>query len=339
MDLAERTLETVKYLAGDPVAAVRTGQTPHDVIFTQNKAALRFFRPAQATAAPVFVSMPLINTWTIWDLLPGKSTIAALVAAGVPVYVLDWGRPGPEDARIPLSDYVDGLLGRMLDRAKRHARAQGYAPDVDAIGYCVGGTFLAVHLARHGGVRRAAFVCTPIDFHASGRLAVWARPETFPLDAIADAGNFPAERMRSSFQWLKPVGQSRKWFSLWERIDAPGFRELWAALEQWNGDNVDFPAEAYREYVRKCYFENALMNGAGGAWTMGSTPVDLKRAQMPAVAIAATEDHIVPPEAAFGLARAWGGPVECRTIRGGHVGIGVGKALPDALLAWIREHA
>ncbi len=337
MDLVGRTLETAKYLAKDPVAAVRTGQTPHDVVFRQNKAALRFFRPTTATAAPVFISMPLINTWSIWDLLPGRSTIAALVAAGVPVYVLDWGRPGAEDARIPLAEYVDGLLGRMLDRAKRHARSAGYdAESMDAIGYCVGGTFLAVHLARHGGVRRVAFVCTPIDFHASGRLAVWARPDTFPLDAIADAGNFPAERMRSSFQWLKPIGSTRKWVSLWERIDAPGFPELWAALEQWNTDNVDVPAEAYREYVRRCYFDNALMTGG---WSLGSTAVDLGKATIPAVTIAATEDHIVPPEAAFGLAKVWGAPVECRTIRGGHVGIGVAKALPDALLGWIRERA
>ena len=332
--MLSRTIEIGRFLARPP----RRGDvTPHAVIHRQHETALRYFAPVgEQTTRPLFVSMPLINTWTIFDLLPDRSVIAALTRAGVPVYVMDWGRPGAETRHRSLSAVVDGVLPRALRRATRHARAQETlsADDLpDALGYCVGGTFLAVTLARHPGLaRRMALLAAPIDFHASGRLALWARPETFPLDDIVDGlGNFPPELMRASFAWLRPTGQVSRWKTLWDRWEKPGFPELWAALEGWAGDNVEFPGEVYREYVRRCYFDNALITGG---WYLDGTPVDLSAAEIPALVIAADRDHICPPASAFGLEAVWGGPVTTRTVAGGHVGVCVGARLPAALVEW-----
>ena len=329
--MLERSIATATFLAGDPVRAVRSGRTPHAVIHREHAASVRFF-PSTGGGVPVFVSMPLINTWTIFDLLPGRSVVERLVAGGHSVYLLDWGRPGVEDASRPLAAYVATLLGRAIARACRHAGVEQMA----AVGYCVGGTILAVHLALSPErVSRVCLLATPIDFHASGRLARWANPEGFPLDAIVDGlGNFPMELMRQSFQWLKPQGITAKWMSLWERIDQEGFPELWAALERWNEDGVDFPGEAYREYVRRCYFDNALM---AGGWVMEGAPVDLSRATMPALVLACRDDHIVPVGAAHALRGVWGGPVETEVLKGGHVGVCVGQALPARLLAWLAS--
>jgi len=338
--LLGRTVQMARFLADDPVLTAKTGQSPHDVVFRMGKVALRYFPPANGemkSPRPVVISMPLINTWTIFDLLPGRSVVEKLTAAGIPVYIVDWGRPAPEDSERPLSYYVDEVLTRCFDRARRHAR-KTFAPEadtigLDAIGYCVGGTFLSIHLSRNPGqVERAAFVATPIDFHASERLVRWANPETFPLDTLIDSvGNYPADLMRTAFAWLKPMGQTAKWWGLWDRIDVEGFPELWSALEQWNGDNVEFPGETYREYVRQCYFNNALMEGG---WTLGTKPVDLSKGTCPTLVIGATRDHIAPPAACGGLEKVWGGDCEVRTIRGGHVGICVGKTLPAQLTEW-----
>ncbi len=335
--MLQRTLDTLRFLRTDPVRTARTGRTPHEVVFTRGTAALRHFPVppgAEVRAPPVLVSMPLINTWTVWDLLPGRSVVEALTRGGTPVYLVDWGRPGPEDAHRSLAWLLDDHLHRVVDRAARHAASQYPGVDrLDAVGYCVGGTFLAIYVARNPDrFRQAAFVCAPIDFHRSGRLATWAHPDTFPLDAlVAGPRNFPRERMAASFAWLRPSGATRKWVGLWERIHEPGFPELWAALEQWNGDGVDFPGLAYAEYVRRCYFDNALIEGG---WTLGTRPVDLSAARIPALVLAASGDHIAPPDACRGLERAWGGPVATRILRGGHVGVSVGPELPAALLAW-----
>lgn len=328
-----RYIDAAAWLSTDPVSNVKLGQTPNVVIHRQGKAQVRYFAPGVARRPPLFCVMPLINTWTVFDLLPGRSVVQALTEAGVPVYLLDWGRAGPEDADRPLAYYVDVLLGRALDRACRHAGAERMA----VLGYCVGGTFLAAHLARteRAQAERACFLATPIDFFASGRLSRWARPETFPLDALVDnLGNFPRELMLDSFRWLRPSGTTAKYRALGERFADPGFRELWAALEAWNGDGVDFPGEAYREYVRRCYFDNALV---GGGWTMAGRPVDLRRASIPALALAASDDHIVPAPAAFALAGAWGGEVATDTVKGGHVGVCTSARLPARVLEWLAS--
>jgi len=333
--LLGRTAQTARFLAADPVLTAKGGQSPHEVIFRMGKSALRYFPPAGDAAAqrPVVISMPLINTWTIFDLMPGRSVIAKLNAAGFPVYLLDWGRPGDEDAERPMSYYIDGVLGRVFDRARRHASKHHDTDQLDAIGYCVGGTFLAIHLARHPEQAvRAAFVATPIDFHQSERLARWANPDSFPLDTLIDSvGNYPRDLMKTSFQWLKPSGMTAKWVGLWERIDVEGFPELWAALEQWNGDGVDFPGETYREYVQRCYLDNALMTGG---WVMATAPVDLSKTTIPALVIGASRDHIAPPASCGGLQQVWGGDCDVKTIRGGHVGICVGNTLPATLIEW-----
>ncbi len=344
----DRTTQLAVFLAERHTGAFRvsTGGSPHAVLHRDNKARLLYFSPrgeprapGSAPPRPVFISMPLINTWTIFDLLPGRSVVERLVGAGHPVYLVDWGRPGPEDKDTPLARYVDTTLGRMADRALRHVAAQAPAgtdavDQLDAIGYCVGGTFLTMHVARHRErFRRLCTLATPIDFHASGRLSAWSNAAHFPLDALVDGlGNYPKEMMRESFKMLRPTGDAAKWQGLWSRIEDPGFRMLWAALEEWNGDGVDFPGEAYREYVRRCYFDNALI---AGGWTMDGAPVDLRAGSVPVHVIAASADHIVPPPAAFGLASVWGAPVTTQTIRGGHVGVCVGSELPDALLAWL----
>jgi len=334
--IAEK-VETLRWLAADPVATAEAGRTPHRVVFRDHKACVRYFAPAVITRPPLFCVMPLINTWTVFDLAPGRSVVEALTAAGVPVYVLDWGRAGPEDAQTPMAHYVDTVLGRCLDRAVRHAGVE----KVDVLGYCVGGTFLAVHLARAGAgtegsrcpVRRAFFLATPIDFHQSGRLSRWARPESFPLDAIVDGfGNFPKELMQDSFRWLRPTGVVAKYKSILDRGGDPEFRRLWASLERWNGDGVDFPGATYREYVRQCYFDNALV---GGGWIMDGKPVTLSQATVPATTVAASDDHIVPAAAAHALRGVWGGPVTTRVLGGGHVGVCAGAKLPAAIVEWL----
>lgn len=336
--MLSRAIATATFLAGDPVRKSPTGQTPHSVVFRQGKASLRYFPPqGPARTRPLFVSMPLINTWTVFDLLPGRSVVEKLVAAGIPVYMLDWGRPGPEDASRTFADHADGVLPRMLRRAARHAREAGTLGEdelPDALGYCVGGTFLTVCLARNPGLaRRLALLAAPIDFHASGRLSTWASAATFPVDDIIDGfGNYPAELMKGSFALLRPSNGAAKWKGLWDGMENPGFPELWAAMEQWNDDSVDFCGETYREYIRRCYFENATM---AGGWVMAGRPVDLRAGTLPALVLAADKDHICPPAAAFGLAKVWGGPVETRTLKGGHVGVCIGKALPEALIAWM----
>lgn len=309
------------------------GTAPHEVIFRQNKSALRYFEPAERTSEPLFISMPLINKWGVFDLLPEKSVVRALVAAGIPVYLLDWGTPQDEDAEVGMEELLDGVLNRAIGRARRHAAQRWGTSTLDALGYCVGGTFLAAYCGLHpDAFRKVALLAAPIDFRHAGRLGVWADPKSFPVDAIIDNhGNFPGSLMGQSFTWLKPDTTAAKWRGLWDRFEQPGFKDTWAALESWNGDNIDFWGEAYRSYIKSCYFENSYFHGG---WPVGGRRADLGRVQAPLTVFAADRDHICPTAAAFGARDVWGGPVTCVELKGGHVGICLSKKLTDALIAW-----
>jgi len=110
----------------------------------------------------------------------------------------------------PLSHLIDEMLPRALRRARRHAIAEGLlGPDegLHTLGYSVGGTFLAISLSRHPASASAMGVlAAPIDFHQSGLMSSWIRPDLFPVDDIIDAfGNFPQDLMTSSFSPVEPL--------------------------------------------------------------------------------------------------------------------------------------
>ncbi len=335
--MLQKAIRVGKFLANDPKTTVKIGQTPHTVIHRENKSSVLYFAPAADAdpRTPIFISMPLINSWAIFDLLPGRSVVEALTRAGAPVYLLDWGRPTAEDQPVRAVEFIDRILHRAIDRSHRHARRTHDAEMLDMVGYCVGGTFLAAYLARHPeAARRVALVATPIDFHQSGRLGHWASPESFPLDDIIDGlGNFPSELMKQSFAWLKIESQTGKWMTLWDRYDTEGFPELFAAMECWNQDSIDFAGECYRDYVRNCYFDNRLMDGS---WVLGNETTDLSNCKIPALVVTASNDHIVPLPSAAALEQVWGGPVENTVVRGGHVGLCVGNKLSNTLARWIE---
>mgnify|MGYP000344900234 CR=1 FL=1 len=149
--MLQKAIRVGTFLANDPRTTVKIGQTPHTVIHRENKSSVRYFAPAADAEprTPIFISMPLINSWAIFDLLPGRSVVEALTRAGAPVYLLDWGRPTAEDQPVRAVEFIDRILHRAIDRSHRHARRTHDAEMLDMVGYFSAGTSLAT---RKGNV-------------------------------------------------------------------------------------------------------------------------------------------------------------------------------------------
>src|ERR687890_286234 len=100
-----------RYRAGMRVvtegASANTGQTPHEVVWTKNKAKLYHYEPSAEKKYPVPILMiyALINRPYILDLIPGNSFVEYLVGEGFDVYLLDWGVPGDEDKEMSFEHY------------------------------------------------------------------------------------------------------------------------------------------------------------------------------------------------------------------------------------------
>lgn len=150
LSLFGRTTKTLEFLATDPVRDARTGTTPHDVVFRQGKVALRHFpaAPGVPRRRAVLVSMPLINTWSVWTCSPGAPCSRSWPRPASRPTSSTGAGPADQDELRPLSWYVDDVLTRLFDRARRHDVATGGTGQLEALGYCVGGKLLLLATCR-----------------------------------------------------------------------------------------------------------------------------------------------------------------------------------------------
>ena len=308
----------IEGINADKEEPIRLGQTPHSIIWEEKGLQLRYFPPkSKENKRPLFVCTSLLNHWALFDLLPGMSVIEEIINTGYPVYLLGADPSSFKEHSPSLGVVVDQLIPQAVSFAEKHGRSRH---SLAMLGYGTGGTFAAICLSRHPKLSSAlAMVCAPIDFQAAGRSAYSSSSASLE-DILTRLEELPTAQATNP--------QNRM---LWEQWDQPGFKELWQTLEQWN--NQDIGSELYREFVQSCYFDNALMTGS---WLLDGKRVDLTRARLPALVIAGQDDHICPPEAAYGLRRVWGGRVTLKTLTGGHISICLSPELPMEIIQWLQ---
>lgn len=283
---------------------------------------------------PVLVVPSLINRSYVLDLVPGRSFVRALAAEGLRPLVLDWGEPGPAEARFNLGDYGAERLLPALDAVRAMT-----GRDVGVLGYCMGGT-LAVGLAARApaGIAALATLGAPWDFAStrgiSGALRMMIRSEGPDrterlLAAMGDAfGTVPVSLFQMLFAMVNPIQAAVKFQKL-ARLDPAGeAAQIFVALEDWLADGVTMPAPAARDLLIGWQVENTP---ARGDWTFLGGPVDPGRIRVPTMVVAGQSDSIAPPALAEPLAAAIPG-ARLRRPRAGHVGMVVGRAAGSAVL-------
>lgn len=330
---------TTMGFGGDPTTQPALATTPRDTLLRDGTAQLyRFRRPEGAPPAPkrpVLLIPSMIGTWYVLDLRSGFSFAEGLVRAGHDVWCLDWGVARPEDRYFTWADAID-RIARMV----RFIRRETGSDRVGVLGYCMGATLSAVYTALYPDqVAALVDLLGPIDFSEGGILAHMVNPRWFDVDAISDAGNLAPSQMQSGFTSMRPTLNAAKIVGYIDRMGKPGAHESFMALETWGGDNVPFPAEAYRTYIREIYQQNLLPKGEH---RVRGRRVDLKAITCPVLTIAADRDTICPLPAARALNERCGSDdVTLLTVPGGHVGAVVGskaaKELYPATAQWLRE--
>jgi polyhydroxyalkanoate synthase len=317
---------------------MKLAPTPKDAVLRDGCATLHRFRGKgwlEAGAAPLLLVPSLINRWYVFDLRAGSSVAEALVGAGLDTFLLDWGTPEAEDRYLSWDD----VLARLARAVRRMKRLTG-SPKVGLLGYCMGATLSGIHTALHPDeIAALVNLAGPFDFAEGGFLKQMTDPRWFDVDAIVDAGNLSPEQMQSGFVALRPTQHVAKMVGYLDKMHDPAARAGFEALEAWASDNIPFPAEAYRRYIKELYQENQLVRGEHH---VAGRRVELGSIRCPLLTITADRDTIVPPKAALALAeRASSTEKEHLAVPGGHVGAVVGsrasKALYPAMAAWLRR--
>lgn len=307
------------------------GQTPHDVVWRENKWRLLHFRATGPVArrwrTPILLVPSLINRWYILDLRPGKSFVEYLVNAGHDVYCIDWGTPTDEDRFVTFDDVCQGYIGRAV----RKVAAAGPDGVAHVLGYCLGGTLATIHAAANPThIASLVALAAPIDFAHGGTLANWTRSPGFDVNALVDGfGNVPWPLMQASFQMLKPTLNLAKLVTLVDRAWDDEFLDGFLSTERWGNDNVSFPGECYRRYISDLYRDNRLV---AGTMTLAGRPARLDTIDCPTLAVTFEHDHIVPTASATALLSLISSPDKAQLhLSGGHVGAVVSRKAATSL--------
>jgi polyhydroxyalkanoate synthase len=312
-DVKIRQTDPTKFQLG-----VNLGVTPGKVIAENDVCQVIQYSPStdQVLKRPLMIVPPWINKFYILDLTPEKSFIKWAVDQGHTVFVISWVNPDERQAEKSFEHYMKEGILNTLDVIKRATRQE----EVNAIGYCVGGTLLAVTLAYMAArgderIKTATFFTTQVDFTHAGDLKVFVDEEQIQVleKRMAERGYLDGSKMASAFNMLRSNDL------IWSYVVnnyLKGQEPFPFDLLYWNSDSTRMPAANHSFYLRNCYLENKLSKGE---MVIDNQKLDLSKVKIPIYNLATREDHIAPPRSVFVGSGCFGGPVEYVLSGSGHI--------------------
>ncbi|MBS9477871.1 class I poly(R)-hydroxyalkanoic acid synthase [Ancylobacter radicis] len=313
-DLKIRQTDNSKFRVGENLAS-----TPGKVIFQNELMQVIQYAPQTESvlAVPVVIIPPWINKFYVLDLTAEKSFIRWAVEQGLTIFVVSWVNPGPELAGKGFEDYMkDGVL-TAFEVAKKASGTK----ELHAVGYCVGGTMLAMTLAwlaatgREVGLRSITFLTTQVDFTFAGDLKVFIDEEQIShLERkMLESGVMDGRKMANAFNMLRANDL------IWPYVInnyLKGQAPFPFDILYWNSDSTRLPAANHSFYLRNCYLDNRL---AQGSLMLGGKLLDLKKIDLPIYNVATREDHIAPAASVFLGVQLFGNPGRFVLAGSGHI--------------------
>src|SRR5262249_18884322 len=182
--------------------------TPGAVIFENELIQVIQYTPTtpEVFARPLVIIPPCINKFYILDLQPDNSLVRNTVAEGHTVFLVSWRNVREEQGTLTWDDYIrDGVL-RAIDVARDISGSE----QVNALGFCVGGTLLgtaAAVLAANDEKKLASltFLTTLLDFFETGEIGLLVTEESVRTReaAIGGGGILQAKEMAFVFSSLR----------------------------------------------------------------------------------------------------------------------------------------
>lgn len=308
-------------------AAQRAGKgcSPSEVVYEEDRIKLLHYTTdsPRKYATPLLFVFALVNRPYILDLKWGKSVVEHFVRRGFDTYLLDWGIPGDADRFLTLEDHINGYLLNVVETVLERTGS----PQVNVLGYCMGGTMSAMFTSLHQSlVRNLILLAAGIDFASrDGLLQLWTDASVFDVDRFIKVyGNCPPWFLQNAFLLLKPVQNLvEKPINLYERVTDPDFVDDYFTMEGWINDNIPVPGEVFREFVKNLYQQNRLVKGT---LPLGKHLVSLANITCPVLNLMASKDDLVPcsqSEPFNDLVSS----TDKRTIKfpAGHIGLAVGS--------------
>ncbi|CAA7621063.1 alpha/beta hydrolase [Magnetospirillum sp. SS-4] len=293
--------------------------TPGKVVYQNDLIQLLQYTPAteQAFEKPLLIVPPWINKFYILDLRPKNSFIKWAVDQGHTVFVISWVNP---DESLADKDFTSYLKEGTLAALDAIGKATG-AKQVNAIGYCLGGTLLTCTLAYMAAknddrIASATFFTTMSDFKEPGELGVFIDEEQLTAleSKMAETGYLDGRDMATTFNMMRANDL------IWSFVVNNyllGKDPFPFDLLYWNSDSTRMPAAMHSFYLRKMYQENKLIEPGG--IELAGVKIDLTTIKTPIYMLSTREDHIAPWQSTYAMTQHVSGPVKFVLSASGHI--------------------
>ena len=313
-DLRIRQSDSSRFEVGRNLAL-----TPGKVIYQNELMQLIQYTPTteRVLKTPLLIVPPWINKFYILDLTPDKSFIKWCVDQGLTVFCMSWVNPDQHLAERGFADYMQQGPLKALDVVEEITGER----TPHTIGYCVGGTLLAItaaHLAakHRERIKSMTLFTAQVDFTYAGDLKVFAADEAqiaMVERQMAERGYLEGKKMANAFNLLRSNDL------IWPYVInnyLKGREPMPFDLLFWNSDATRMPKANHSFYLRECYLENDL---AKGAMELAGGKIDLKKVNVPIYNLATREDHIAPARSVYFGSSFFSGPVRFVLAGSGHI--------------------
>jgi polyhydroxyalkanoate synthase subunit PhaC len=295
------------------------GVSPGKVVYQNDLMQLIQYTPSteKVLKRPLLIAPPWINKFYILDLRPRNSFVRWAVSQGHTVFMISWVNP---DAKLAEKNFEDYMQEGYLDALDAIEQATGER-EVNAIGYCLGGTLLNSTLAymaakKDDRIKSATFFVTLTDFEDAGELGVFIDEEQLKAleGKMNKRGYLEGSEMATTFNMLRANDL------IWSFVVNNyllGNDPFPFDLLYWNADSTRMPAKMHSFYLRKMYQENLLSKPNG--ITLAGVPIDLRKIKTPAYFLSTREDHIAPWKSTYRGTQLLGGPKRFVLAASGHI--------------------
>jgi len=293
--------------AGKPQHDGVTFRPGHEVAVTPGKVVLRNdliellqYSPATPSvyAQPIVIVPSPILKYYILDLSPANSLVRYLVEQGHTVFMLSWRNPDVRDRELGVDHYLRLGIRAAIDAAASITGGQ----KLHAVGYCLGGTFLAMlaaSMAGHGDDRLASLtlLAAEVDFTEAGELSIFIDDSQLAYleDLTWEQGYLDGKQMSGAFTLLNSNDL------IWSRIvrqylmaEPPKLTDLTA----WNIDTTRLPHRMHTEYLRNLYLNNDL---SSGRLRYDGRALALADIRAPVFLVGTERDHVAPWKSVYML--------------------------------------